>query len=72
MIEKLFCRKIDDEVKILLKAIEDVRNGIFTVSKASDFYGVSPAAIVTLIAETREYEEWMKRAEEGRRVKYAD
>lgn len=72
MIEKLFMRKIDDEITILLKAMKDVQDGIFTVSQASNFYSVSPADLVKIVAEVEEYERWLKRVEIGQRVKYAD
>jgi len=72
MIEKLFMRKIDDEIIMILKAKKDVENGIFTVSQASNFYGVCPADIVKITAEVEEYEKWLKRVEIGQRVKYAD
>lgn len=72
MIEKLFMRKIDDEITILLKAMKDVQDGIFTVSQASNFYSISPADLVKIVAEVEEYERWLKRVEIGQRVKYAD
>jgi len=72
MIEKLFMRKIDNEITILLKAMKDVQDGIFTVSQASNFYSISPADLVKIVAEVEEYERWLKRVEIGQRVKYAD
>ena len=72
MIEKLFDGKIDTYIEILLKAGEDVRNGIFTVHEAATLYSVSPADLVKLIAEQNEYHAWLNREVQGRNVKYSD